>query len=168
MGKMIINYSIFRKAALEKVAEEKYIAKLEYDTANSEFEVAKEKMLNNFDNHAVTLELKAGENAQNTTSSIAPEGNLFSFIGFTAGEDPTDPIRAILESAELSFDPIPKYSGKLKLRYAFTARIPTLKEISKVTPMPSWTNGSWAERIENSISGISHYLFTTEAKKQKI
>lgn len=164
MGKMIINYSILRREALKTVAEDKDIARLAFDTVNADFIVAKEQMLDDFDNHPVTRELKGGENSDNFSSSITPEGNLFSFIGFNAGEDPTDPIRALLEAAELLFVHEPKYTGKLKLRYAFPARIPTIKDIAKVTPMPGWTNGSWAERIEKSITGVKKYLYTTEAK----
>ena len=164
MGKMTINYSIFRKVALDTIADNSSIARVAFNSINDEFYVIKNNMINEFENHPVTLELKGGPTSDNKSGTIAPEGNLFSFIGFDAGFDPTDPIRDVLSTTEIYFAQEPKYAGKLKLRYAFPVKTPTFNDIKKVTPMPQWTNGSWVERIERSIPNIKNFLYYTEKK----
>ena len=54
-----------------------------------------ERLVKNFLTNKITIELKAGPTASNTSGILGGYGNLFSFIGFDAGTDPTDIIEKI-------------------------------------------------------------------------
>ena len=59
-------------------------------------EEAQKKLVRDFSSHAVTRELQSGPNAPNISGSLNGYGNLFSFIGFDSGQNPTDVIQALL------------------------------------------------------------------------
>ena len=64
---------------------------------NKSFQLVKNKMIVEFLNHPVTIELKGGIEAKNISGTLSGgSGNLFSFIGFDSGDDPTDKIEKIL------------------------------------------------------------------------
>jgi len=159
MARGYINVSLFRDQINQFIREDKDISLHAYNLVADKFKIIKEEMIQEFENHPITIEIDNGPDAQNTSGIIEGNGNLFSFIGFEAGLDPTDPIRDLLEETTIIYIQKAKYAGKLKIRYEFKTLLPSLKEIERITPMPSWSNGSWAIRIEKSISGISHYLF---------
>tara|TARA_Y100000114_G_scaffold142671_1_gene149463 strand:- start:931 stop:1518 length:588 start_codon:yes stop_codon:yes gene_type:complete len=117
------------------------------------FEIIKNRMITEFLQHPVTVELKGGIRAKNISGTLSGgSGNLFSFIGFDAGEDPIDPIENILRRTNVTF------SGLRSKSVEFTIDIPTPAEIFAVTPMP-WASGrSWAKGIETGISGLGYYL----------
>lgn len=117
------------------------------------FQKKKNEMIAEFLNHPVTIEIKRGVNATNISGTLGGgSGNLFSFIGFNAGDDPIEPILRLLESTD--FD----YVRASKKRINYRINIPTAKDIFSVTPMP-WASGrSWAKGIETGISGLGFYL----------
>jgi len=120
---------------------------------NKSFQLVKNKMIAEFLNHPVTIELKGGIEAKNISGTLSGgSGNLFSFIGFDSGDDPTDKIEKILLRTNLLFS---RFGSK---SIEFTIDVPTPQEIFEVTPMP-WAPGrSWAKGIENGISGLGFYL----------
>ena len=79
-------------------------------------------------------------------------GNLFSFIGFDSGSDPTDSIEKLLLSTAFTFSKLGKNSVN------FSIYIPSAQEIFSITPMPWATGRSWAKGIETGISGLGYYL----------
>jgi len=122
-----------------------------------EFNNIKNTLLDKFDNHAVTREIKGGINASNISNTLGGKGNLFSFIGFESNDSPTEPIRDLLESKTRLTNISVRRDGSLNTFVLY----PKKAEIFLVTPMP-WARGrSWAEGIEKGISGLGYYLNKT-------
>lgn len=120
---------------------------------NTEFIKAKEKLIQNFEQHPVTREIEAGVNASNVSNTLGGRGNLFSFIGFESSDNPTQPIYYQLRDITLTSIMI-KRDGT-SLSYVL---YPSAEDIFKVTPLP-WADGrSWAEGIEKGISNLGQFL----------
>lgn len=116
----------------------------------------KRKMMFQFNRHPVTLELKAGPTASNMSNTLDgyEQGNLFSFIGFDSGTDPTEELKDLLETGTNFRQTVYRDGG-----WYFLVTAPTRAEILAVTQMP-WEGGnSWAFGIEKGISGLSHYMY---------
>ncbi len=134
------------------------LTNLAYGAALAKFKAVKAETLEEFDDHPITKELKQGPSAENISRTL-PDGNLFSFLGFDAETDPTQPVRAKLEeSLSLTKNHTVTRKGNL-YTFLFVIKEPTLKELEDVSPMPSWTTGSWVRKIEQGISGLQHYIF---------
>jgi hypothetical protein len=126
----------------------------------NKFIIIKNQLIQEFLNHPITQEIKAGPNASNSSGTLDGKGNLFSFIGFYEGDDPIQDILNILESIEVRFvKDIP--SGN-----QFIVNFPEPNEIFAATPMP-WASGrSWAKGIESGISGLGYYLLRTSSESR--
>lgn len=134
------------------------------------FDPAVAQMINDFDTHNVTQEIKAGPDGSNISNTLdgkfsgSPDDtppNLYTFIGFNPSNgDPTEPIRKRLDPTQAS-GPKLDYKGKDKgkLWFRFEVRAPKEDVIYNETPVP-YAKGtiSWAQRIEKGMSGIGHYL----------
>ena len=119
----------------------------------------KQQMLSEFDNHPVTKEIDNGPEASNISNTLGGEGNLFSYIGFDEGSNPTEIIRDVLDSSvRVENKPNITSVGK-DLRISFPISGPTMNEIESATPMPFEGGRSWVKGIEKGISGFSHYIF---------
>jgi hypothetical protein len=129
--------------------------------ANKQFRImflsAKRAMLKEFDRHPVTAELDAGPNAKNISGTLDGYGNLFSFIGFEAGSNPTADLRTLLDIAT-NF----RQTVYLNRGWYFRLETPSKESIASVTNMPWEIGNSWALQIEKAggISGLSNYLYT--------
>jgi hypothetical protein len=118
----------------------------------STFNKIKKEMVEEFRNHPVTVEIKNGPDAENTSGTLNGYGNLFSFIGFDEGDNPTDNIEGLLNLSRI------EYSQETKEGFLMKIYLPSKQEIFSDTPMP-WAKGrSWAEGIEKGISGFGRYL----------
>lgn len=118
-----------------------------------EFTNAKEKLIDDFTNHPVTREIEAGVNSSNISNTLGGKGNLFSFIGFQSGDNPTQPIYWQLRDIALTSIMV-KRDGTSQSYVLY----PTADDIYKATPMP-WAEGrSWAEGIEKGISNLGQFL----------
>ena len=117
------------------------------------FQKIKNRMIAEFLNHPVTVEIKQGISAQNISGTLDGATNLFSFIGFDANTtDPTKAIENILQQTRFEFA-VAKVNS-----VDFSIYIPDPKDVFDVTPMP-WAPGrSWAKGIESGISGLGYYL----------
>jgi hypothetical protein len=118
-----------------------------------EFEAIKQRMIDEFENHPVTIEIDAGENASNSSGTLGGYGNLFSFIGFQDGDDPLKEVRAKLNQTNIT---------RLKYKngvWNFLTNEPTKEELFALTPIP-WASGrSWMDGIETGLSGLGFYLY---------
>ncbi len=144
------------------------------------FEPAVEVMKEKFDSHDVTQELDAAaedpvgtDNISNTLKGLNHAGgrNLFGFIGFDAGDTPTDNIRDFLDERSDGLGPTIKYvrgSQVKNLVFSFVIQAPNKKAIYDSTPLP-WLDGnvSWAERIEIGLPGLGNYLNKPEQKNSR-
>ena len=121
------------------------------------FNKIKREMLAEFKNHPITVEIKSGPFAENSSGTLGGYGNLFSFIGFDEGDSPTDSIEGLLNLSRI------EYNRETKDGFIMTIYLPSKQEIFAETPMP-WASGrSWAEGIERGISGFGQYLNTESA-----
>lgn len=123
-----------------------------FKIANANFLKVKEQMIQEFLNHPVTIEIKAGPNSENSSGLLGGKGNLFSFIGFEEGDDPIAPILDLLNAVDIR-DASALPGGRL-----FVVNLPSPQQIFGVTPMPWATGRSWAKGIESGISGLGFYL----------
>jgi hypothetical protein len=122
-------------------------------------EKSKDEMVNEFLNHPVTKEIDNGPEASNISSTLGGEGNLFSYIGFEEGSEPTDSVKEILEnSVKVTNRPAVSVSGK-NIKISFPVSGPTMGEIESETPMPFEGGKSWVSGVEKGISGFSYYIF---------
>ena len=55
------------------------------------------KLMSEFENHPVTQEIEAGPGTSNISGTLNGYGDLFSYIGFDAGDNPIMAIKIILE-----------------------------------------------------------------------
>jgi hypothetical protein len=118
------------------------------------FNKIKSEMVEEFLNHPITVEIKAGPHAENTSGTLEGYGNLFSFIGFDEGDNPTDVIEGLLNLSKIERGSDTK-DGLMMRIY-----IPSKEQIFAETPL-NWAKGrSWAEGIERGISGFGQYLNT--------
>lgn len=121
-----------------------------------EKEVEKEKALfrTNFESHPVTQELDGGENASNESGTLGGYGNLFSFLGFSRGANPTAPVKFLIQKITLGQN-IQTSNNSFK----FKINIPSKEDFGAVTRLP-WEGGrSWLLDIERGISGLGAYLY---------
>lgn len=121
-------------------------------TFKNKFEELKNEMIKEFLTHPVTIEIKNGASAANTSGTLGGVANLFVFIGFNENDDPITPILQILQKTKY------RRTKEKKGAQEFTVDLPEPKEIFSATPMP-WANGrSWAQGIEVGISGVGYLL----------
>ena len=59
----------------------------------------KQEMVNEFESHPVTKEIDNGPEASNISNTLGGQGNLFSYIGFQDGSNPTEIIKEILNNS---------------------------------------------------------------------
>jgi hypothetical protein len=133
-----------------------YILARSPERLTKEFEDVKQRMVKEFLNHPITKEINAGAYASNTSGTLSnvSNGNLFSFIGFELGDNPTEPIQSLLENIEIR---VIKTSNSISISILY----PTPQQLWEITPMP-WQEGrSWAKGIESGISGLNYYFFST-------
>ena len=69
---------------------------------NQEFQKYKQILISEFSSHPVTVELEGGVNASNISGTLGGRGNLFTFIGFNAGDNPTQPIHFAFNNISLT------------------------------------------------------------------
>jgi hypothetical protein len=119
-------------------------------------EVEKEKALfrADFESHPVTQELDAGENASNISGTLGGYGNLFSFLGFNRGVNPTAPVKSLIQ--KIGLDRNVQASGNV---FKMRINIPSKEEFAAIARLP-WEGGrSWLLDIERGISGLGAYLY---------
>jgi hypothetical protein len=149
-----VNYRSIRR----KIADSKKLQILVDAKAKEKFENAKERFMNNFENHPVTTEIEDGPEALNKSGTLGGIGNLFSFIGFNKGENPISDIKSYIENS-FNLSKSTKSTSGAKVKFNYKIKYPGIEEISKISPMP-WENGrSWILGIERGISGFGNYMY---------
>jgi len=138
---------------LEKIAREK-------------FELIKNQMLDEFEDHPVTKEIEAGPSSSNTSKTLSGYGNLFTFIGFPSGYDALGEVRSRLNQTIL------KKIGFSKGRLNFITTEPSREDLFKITKFSDFRNDfegsrSWLDGIETGISGLGFYLYMSGKEFEK-
>lgn len=161
MAKVNIQYirqDIFRAASRFK--------NLARGASLSRFNKLKNNLIEDFLHHPITKEIEAGP-ASEGSSGVVSRGNLFSFIGFDEGSDPITPLVNLLEkNVQLGASPSIESRGDI-LIFSYDVVFPTKEEIAEASPMP-WQKGrSWANDMEEGISGVGNYLFHRYFPREK-
>ena len=128
---------------------------------NQEFDAIKNNFISEFNNHPVTREIEAGVGSANISGTLGGYGNLFSYIGFSAGDKPIQNIRNKFNEIFITNVNIKKDGSSIVF-----VSYPQPKDIFAVTPLP-WAEGrSWAEGIERGLPGFGSYLNTETSKSR--
>jgi len=122
-----------------------------------QFKIAHDKLMRDFDSHPVTRELESGPGASNITGTLS-SGNLFGFIGFTAGSKPTQSLRSRLNSTNILIKH--RKMSSFGFIWTYVVNSPSLKELYKLSPMP-WAKGaSWLQELEGrGIPNLGQYMY---------
>jgi hypothetical protein len=145
---------INKKAIQKAIFTDRAVKKMVRDIVQKEVEKEKALFRADFESHPVTQELDAGENASNNSGTLGGYGNLFSFLGFNRGANPTTPVKSLIQKISLDRSVQTSNNGfKLKVN------IPSKDDFAAVSPLP-WEGGrSWLLDIERGISGLGAYLY---------
>jgi hypothetical protein len=151
-----------------KISKSKNVQQKVADKISAKVEKQKEKTLKEFNTHPVTEEIEEGETADNISGTLDGYGNLFSFIGFHAGDDPIERVRDIL-TTHIRFFRTPinirNYENG-KVNFSFRIRYPELRDFDEDTKYPDgWRDGSWLKGIEQGIYGLQSYLYDPDFGK---
>jgi hypothetical protein len=149
--------SINLKSINLKIKKSKAFQREIISLAQDVFEDLKREAVKNFLEHPITMELNAGENAQNISNTLGGRGNLFSFIGFENGADPIAPVEALFKRL-LSIKLRKINATSRNIRASFTVTHPEIKDFDNAARMP-WSSKSWVRGVEDGISGFNYYLF---------
>lgn len=121
------------------------------------------EFIQEFKNHPVTREVAAGPSASNISGTLGGYGNLFSFIGFEDGQNPTQTIEAYILNKlrqKVVLVPNARQGG-----WRVVVATPSLDDIATFTPIP-WASGrSWVVGIHAGISGLGHYMYSSRGSR---
>lgn len=123
----------------------------------SQFEQVKNKTIEEFEAHPVTKELKQGPETNNISNTLNGIGNLYSYIGFNQGENPTENVKSIL-SNEMKISPVQNSIMGNKYKASYKISYPSESDIAQKTPLPWEPGRSWVSGIERGISGFGFYI----------
>ena len=117
----------------------------------SDVEKVKKQLIKDFDSHSVTTDIEAGPSASNVPGG----GSLFALIGFEAGDNPTDRLRAfLLSSLKVKVNNI----SRNEVGFSFILDVPTKDEMDAISPLPWAAGRSWIDEIERGVSGLGRFL----------
>ena len=117
----------------------------------SNVEKVKKQMIAEFESHAVTKDIEAGPSASNLSGG----GSLFALIGFEAGDDPVDRLRAfLLNSLKVKV----KNISRNEVGFSFMLDIPSKEEMDAISPLPWAAGRSWIDEVERGVSGLGRFL----------
>ena len=145
INKKLIQKEIFNNRAVKKMVR---------DIVQKEVEKEKALFQQDFESHPVTQELDGGENASNISGTLGGYGNLFSFLGFNQGTNPTAPVKFLIQRITLDRN-IQATGNGFKVR----VNVPSKEEFGAVSRLPFEGGRSWLLDIERGISGLGAYLY---------
>lgn len=145
INKKLIQKEIFNNRAVKKMVR---------DILQEEVEKEKALFQQDFESHPVTQELDGGENASNISGTLGGYGNLFSFLGFNQGTNPTAPVKFLIQRITLDRN-IQATGNGFKVR----VNVPSKDDFGAVSRLPFEGGRSWLLDIERGISGLGAYLY---------
>jgi hypothetical protein len=127
------------------------------ELAESKVDSAKKSFLDSFEENEITKEIEGGEDASNSSGTLAGYGNLFSFIGFNSGDRPTEVVKNLIKKIRLIKKSYKKVISDGTI-ISFSVFVPSVSDFEKSTPIPWATGRSWLLGIERGISGLGYFL----------
>lgn len=126
-----------------------------YPVVEAKINAAQKEMIEEFQNHPVTREISAGENASNSSGLLGGYGNLFSFIGFDQGSDPIGSLDSIFKR---KIDFILKRTND-RGGFSIIINYPS-QQLLEANAQVKWLGGrSWIDGIERGLSGLDSFLY---------
>lgn len=125
------------------------------------------RTLAEFEAHPVTKEIEAGPYA---SSRYLKNGNLYSFIGFEDGYNPTEEVAEYIEN-NIRLRGRPKIidKGGDKVIVSQIVELPSLRgiyaETEQTQELGNWTSKSWLQLLEQGIPWFRSYLYFGREKK---
>jgi hypothetical protein len=145
---------INKKSIQKAIFTNRNVKKFVRDTVQAKVEKEKALFRADFESHPVTQEIDGGEDASNSSGTLGGYGNLFSFLGFNRGTNPTSPVKSLIQSIRVDRNVQTTTTG-----FKIKVNIPSKDEFAAVTPMP-WEGGrSWLLDMERGISSLGAYLY---------
>ena len=145
---------INKKLIQKQIFSNRAVKKLVRDIVEKEIEKEKILFRNDFESHPITQELDGGENASNISGTLGGYGNLFSFLGFNKGTNPTTPVKLLIQKIILDRNIKSTANG-----FEIKVNIPSKEEFAAVSRLP-WEGGrSWLLDMERGISGLGSFLY---------
>lgn len=147
---------------------ERVIRQRALETAEKVVDEAVIKMQRDFENHPITREIDNGVASPNISRTLkggdSPE-NLYSFIGFDEGDNPTQPIREMLDQPK-TMGIKPKlaeqpyfWKNSARISYQYSVDYPRIpRKVISETKIPWLNNASWVTQIEDYIPGFRKFL----------
>jgi hypothetical protein len=145
INKNLIQKEIFNNRTVKKMVR---------DIVQKEVEKEKALFQKDFETHPVTQELDGGENASNISGTLGGYGNLFSFLGFNQGANPTAAVKFLIQ--KITLDRNIQASGN---GFRVRVNVPSKEEFGAVSRLPFEGGRSWLLDIERGISGLGAYLY---------
>lgn len=145
INKNLIQKEIFNNRTVKKMVR---------DIVQKEVEKEKALFQQDFETHPVTQELDGGENASNISGTLGGYGNLFSFLGFNQGANPTAAVKFLIQ--KITLDRNIQASGN---GFRVRVNVPSKEEFGAVSRLPFEGGRSWLLDIERGISGLGAYLY---------
>jgi hypothetical protein len=152
-----INQQLAREPKMDRIARGRAVDR---------FDKAKSKLIEEYSNHPVTQEIIMGPRADNISNTLGGYGNIFSFFGFNAGDDPANKIYELLQSFRVKNRQKPaKARGKKSIIFSYPTTAPSYRELEAQTPLP-WENKSWLTAVSAGLSGFGHYVSSLKKRKR--
>lgn len=142
------------------ISNSRRVRKLAFSIAQKKLEIAKSDLIQDFSSHPVSKEISGGADSSNVSRTLGGYGNLFSFIGFSAGSNPVDLWVSFLKSRIQIKNKNPKVksgSGD-DISFAFDINGVSDADLISAGQMPWELGRSWIKAIEQGISGFSFYI----------
>jgi hypothetical protein len=117
------------------------------------------ELVEDFSSHPVTLEIENGADATNESLTLNGIGNLTTYIGFSPGDNPTQPVKEILNTVAITSSEPKKKSSASDITFEFDVIAPSIEEIENVGKLPFEQGNSWIKGIESGISGFGAYIY---------
>jgi len=146
--------TINKKLIQKEIFNNRAVKKMVLDIMQKEVEKEKALFQQDFETHPVTQELDGGENASNISGTLGGYGNLFSFLGFNQGANPTAAVKFLIQ--KITLDRNIQASGN---GFRVRVNVPSKDEFGAVSRLPFEGGRSWLLDIERGISGLGAYLY---------
>lgn len=153
MNFKIVGSKINIKAIDKKIGDSRKFQRKAQELASKKFADVKNRLMEEFDNHPITKEIEGGEGSSNISGALSGYGNLFSFIGFTQGSNPTGAVRNFLQS----FIKMRTVGKKRGVNKEFVIDLPTMGDF-EFASMPWESGNSWVRSVEIGMSSFSYYM----------
>lgn len=162
---MGINYRQLR-LEIDRQAPEAIYRKVK-PLMQQEFDKRKRETMQALDEHEVSRELEEGPDAtQSSFVDTIKGGNLYSLLGFKAGEEPVEAVREALdETLRLNISQTTREVRHDTIVFKTPVRFLSLADLHKriAAKLPlEWTSRSFTDLLERGITGFPRYLFDRE------